>query len=42
MKNKINLGMNVELSVFNSDFAKTVDLINHETKTQINLGCNLK
>jgi len=39
---KINLGMNCELEVLDTDFAKSFDILNNETKYKIKLGDKLK
>ena len=38
----IDLGMNCELRVLDTDFAKSFDVLNHETKHQVKLGDYLK
>ena len=39
---KINLGMNVELNILDTDFAKSFEVRNKETKRSIDLGMRLK
>lgn len=40
--NRIDLGMNVQLEVIDTDYAKSFQIFNDETKRAIDLGMRLK